>query len=423
MALIRPFRGVRYNPAVVGDLQQVVSPPYDVISAEHQTVLHLRSPYNAVRLDLNRDVERYSSAAKTFRDWLDREVLIQDQEPALYFYTQEFALKDGSRHKRAGVLAALHLEEFSSKMIRPHERTFESAKNDRLALLRSCQAHLSPIFFLYSKPDWSLAETLAPALAAPALVTVQDDQQTMHQLWRITDPALIAEVAAGLAHEPLIIADGHHRYETALRYRNERAVAQGRLSGDEPFAYVLAYLTNVREEGIVILPTHRLLREGPLPSPQHLRTALQRDFRIALFSPADAEAFFAALRAPGPGRRIGCALAGASHYWLLSFDERVTQGLPVSAPLRALDVTVLHDVIFQRFLGLPPEVQKQKLAYTIDAEEALQWVAERRCQAAFFLNPPTFAQVAAVCGRGETMPQKSTYFFPKLLTGLVFYQL
>ena len=423
MALIRPFRGVRYNPAVVGDLQEVVSPPYDVISAEQQTVLHLRSPYNAVRLDLNRDVERYSSAAKTLRDWLDQQVLIQDQEPSLYCYTQEFTLKDGSQHKRVGVLAAIRLEDFSAKLIRPHERTFESAKNDRLALLRSCQAHLSPVFLLYSKPAWSLTRTFAPVLAAPALMTVVDDQQTRHQLWRITDQALIAEVAAGLAHEPLIIADGHHRYETALRYRAERVAAQKQKSGDEPFDYVLAYLTNVREEGVVILPTHRLLCEGPLPSSQHLRAALHRDFRIALFSPADQQAFFTALRAPGPERRIGCALAVASHYWLLSFDERVTQGLPVSPPLRAVDVTVLHDVIFQRFLGLPAEMQKQRLAYTVDEEEALQWVAERRCQAAFFLNPTTFEQITAVCGRGETMPQKSTYFFPKLLTGLVFYQL
>ncbi|HEV8718471.1 MAG TPA: DUF1015 domain-containing protein [Candidatus Binatia bacterium] len=423
MALIRPFRGVRYDPAVVGDLQQVVSPPYDVISAEQQTVLHLRSPYNAVRLDLNRDVERYSSAAKTLRDWLERGVLIQDQEPSLYCYTQEFTLKDGSHHTRAGVLAALRLEEFSAKTIRPHERTFESAKNDRLALLRACQAHLSPVFLLYSKPAWSLTQTLAPALAAPALVTVEDDQQTRHQLWRITDQAFIAGVAAGLAHEPLIIADGHHRYETALHYRAERVAAQKHSGGDEPFNYVLAYLTNVWEGGVVILPTHRLLREGPLPSSQHLRAVLQRDFRIVLFSPADPQAFFAALRAPGSERRIGCALAGASHSWVLSFDERVTQGLPVSASLRAVDVTVLHDVIFQRFLGFPPEVQKQRLAYTVDEEEALRWVAERRCQAAFFLNPTTFAQVAEVCGHGETMPQKSTYFFPKLLTGLVFYRL
>jgi uncharacterized protein (DUF1015 family) len=150
---------------------------------------------------------------------------------------------------------------------------------------------------------------------------------------------------------------------------------------------------------------------------------LQRDFRLALFAPTDQTAFFAALRAPGAERRIGCVVAGSSHYWLLSFDERMTQGLPFSAPLRALDVTVLHEVLLSRFFGLPAELQKQKLAYTIDEEEALRLVAARQCQAAFFLNPTTFAQVADVCRSGETMPQKSTYFFPKLLTGLVFYKL
>jgi len=423
MALIRPFRGVRYNPAVMSNLQEIVSPPYDVISPEQQTLLHLRSPYNAVHLDLNWDPERYETAARRFRDWLERKVLVQDEEPALYFYTQEFTLKDGSRHKRAGVLVALRLEEFSSGMIRPHERTFENAKNDRLALLRSCRAHLSPVFCLYSGPGWALEQTLAPALASSPLMTVQDDQQTMHSVWCVTDRALIAEVAARLAREPLIIADGHHRYETALQYRIECVAAQGSTSGEEPFNYVLAYLTNAQEEGLVILPTHRLLCEGPLPSPQHLRTVLQRDFRMTLFPLTDPTAFFTALRAPGPERRIGCAFAGASHYWLLSFDQRVTQNLPVSAPLRALDVTVLHDVIFQKFLGMPPEVQKQKLSYTVNDEEALRLVSERLCQAAFFLTPTTFAQIAEVCAHGETMPQKSTYFFPKLLTGLVFYRL
>jgi uncharacterized protein (DUF1015 family) len=422
MALIQPFRGVRYNPAVVGDLQQVVSPPYDVISAEQQTALHLRSAYNAVRLDLSQDAERYASAARTWQEWLARGALIQEQEPALYFYTQEFTLTDGYPRRRAGVLAALRLEEFSSGRIRPHERTFEGAKHDRLALLRSCQAHLSPIFCLYSRSGWSPAQVLTPALAAPPLVAVQDDQQVIHQLWRVTDQALIAEVAAGLARESLIIADGHHRYETALRYRDERA-AHGSSTGEEPFNYVLTYLTNAQEDGLVILPTHRLLRDVPLPSPHNLRAVLRRDFRVALFSPAEPAAFLTALRAPGPDRRIGCALAGASHYWLLSFDERVAQTLPVSAPLRALDVTVLHDVLFQRFLGLSPEVQKQKLSYTIDEEKALRLVAERQCQAAFFLNPATFEQVARVCEHKETMPQKSTYFFPKLLTGLVFYRL
>src|SRR5439155_3830673 len=167
MALIQPFRGVRYNPAVVGDLQQVVSPPYDVISAEQQTALHLRSAYNAVRLDLNRDAERYASAARTWHEWLARGVLIQEQEPALYFYTQDFTLLDGSPHRRAGVLAALRLEEFSSGRIRPHERTFEGAKHDRLALLRACQAHLSPIFCSYPLQGCLRPRGLRPAWGPP----------------------------------------------------------------------------------------------------------------------------------------------------------------------------------------------------------------------------------------------------------------
>ena len=422
MAIIRPFRGVRYNPAVVGDLQHVVSPPYDVISSEQQTLLHLRSPFNAIHLDLNRDPERYAAAARTFASWLAQGAIFQEEEPALYYHVQEFTLKDGVPRRRVGVFAALHLEEFASGKIRPHERTFESAKADRLALLKACQAHLSSIFCLFSRPGWSLEQSCASAVSGTPIIDVVDDGSVSHKLWRVTDPALLSEIARQIENEPLIIADGHHRYETALRYRRE-CLEQGKSDGEEPFNYVLAYLTNAQEEGLVILPTHRLLQGVTMPNAQHLRLVLQREFRLSAFALENAEAFLAALHAPGANRRIGCAMAGANHYWLLSFDERITQGLPISTPLRALDVTVLHDVLFQRFLGLPPEVQKQQLTYAVDEEEALRRVAARQCQAAFLLNPTTFQQVVDVCEGGETMPQKSTYFFPKLLTGTIFYKL
>src|SRR5690349_1892653 len=163
MAIIRPFRGVRYNPAIAGDLSQLVSPPYDVISPEQQTELHLRSPYNAIHLDLNQDTDRYGAAAQRFHDWLQQGVLVQEAEPALYFYAQEFTLKDGIKRRRLGVFAALRLEEFSAGIIRPHERTFEGAKKDRLALLRACQAHLSSVFCVYGKHDWPLEEVARPA--------------------------------------------------------------------------------------------------------------------------------------------------------------------------------------------------------------------------------------------------------------------
>jgi uncharacterized protein (DUF1015 family) len=251
---------------------------------------------------------------------------------------------------------------------------------------------------------------------------VSDEVQTTHRMWRVTDPGLIAEVVNGLAQESLIIADGHHRYETALRYRAERS-AQSRGRNEESFDYVLTYLTNASDEGLVILPTHRLLQGITMPNLRDLRAVLQREFRVSLFSIDDTTAFLTALRTPGSDRRIGCAFAGAGQYWLLSFDDRATRSLPLSMPLRALDVTILHEVLLPRFLGLSAELQKQHLSYTIDEEEALQLVAQHQRQAVFLLNPTTFEQVANVCKSGETMSQKSTYFFPKLLTGLVFYRL
>ncbi|MSQ47298.1 MAG: DUF1015 domain-containing protein [Deltaproteobacteria bacterium] len=422
MAMIRPFRGVRYNPALVEDFSRVVSPPYDVISPEQQTLLHLRSPYNAVHLDFNQDSERYTAAAERLRDWLARDVLIRENEPALYFYSQEFTSQGGGKRRRIGVLAALRLEEFSSGIIRPHERTFEGAKKDRLDLLRSCQTHLSPIFCLYARKEWSLAQVAKSALAQPPLISLVDDKDVTHQVWNVTDPSVIAEVTKGLEQESLIIADGHHRYETALRYRQERG-AQGQSSGEEPYNFVMAYLTNAYDDGLVILPTHRLLQEVTMPNLRDLRTVLQRDFHVGQFALDQRGAFLTALSAPGPGRRIGSMFAGAGYYWLLSFDDRATRNLQHLSPqLRSLDVTVLHDILLQQFLGLSPEMQKQKLSYTIDADEALQRVIDRKYQAAFLLNPTSYDQVARVCGQAETMPQKSTYFYPKLLTGLVFQQ-
>lgn len=424
MALIRPFRGIRYNPAVVGDLRQVVSPPYDVISEQQQALLHMQSPYNAVHLDLNQDTQRYTVAAKTWQEWRQKEVLLQDPEPSLYVYSQDFTVpdprsKDAQTRRRTGILSAVQLEEFASGKVRPHERTFERAKSDRLALLRACQAHLSPVFLLYAKKDWSLEQMLAAELTAPPVLDVMDALSNRNRLWRVTDPQRIAEVTNGLVDDSLIIADGHHRYETALQYRRERTEQDGG-QPEALFHNVLAFVTNAEEEGLVILPTHRLIHSARLPSVSNLRAVLKRDFRVSLYSLDKPDDFFAALH-HGPDRRIGCVLAGSPHYWLLTFDERITHGLETSPALRALDVTVLHDVIFERFLGLTPELQKTQVSYSSDTEEALEAIKNTQCQAVFFLNSTPYDQVAQVCAGGETMPQKSTYFYPKLLTGLVFY--
>ncbi len=420
MAQIRPFRGIRYNPAVAGDLQALVCPPYDVISEHQQTLLHSQNPYNAVHLDLNQAAERYTTAAKLWHVWRDKRVLMQDPEPSLYVYSQDFSLPDGSSRRRTGILSAVRLEEFSSGVIRPHEQTFEDAKKDRLALLRVCQAQLSPVFLLYAR-NWSIERVLAAELTTRPIIAVTDGQGNRHTVWRVTNSALIAEVVAGLSAESLIIADGHHRYETALRYCHENLGAH--TAPDAALRYVLAYVTNAEDEGVVILPTHRLVHDAPLPSVDELRAVFSRHFWLRSYARADE--FFAALQddVGDSERRIGCMLAGAEQYWLLSFDERINWNSDRSAALRAIDVTVLHDVLLQRILNLTPEQQEETVSYTSSAREALQAVTERRCQAAFFLNPTPYQQVQQVCIGGETMPHKSTYFYPKLLTGLVFYNL
>lgn len=416
MARIRPFRALRYDPDVVGDIEHVVAPPYDVISAEQQHLLHLRSPYNAVHLDFNSAADRYAAAATTLQTWCAQGALRRDATPSIYGYAQDFTLDDGQPRRRLGFFAALRVEDFASGVIRPHERTFERAKEDRLALLRACRTHLSSIFCLYAGKGWALAETLHVE-SARTDVDVRDAAGVRHRVWPISDPEMIASLAAKLADEPLIIADGHHRYETALRYSREREAPSG---GDEPFRYVLAYLTDANDAGLTILPTHRLLREIRLPAAVDLFRVLSRDFRVTRYPLSARDAFSRALTEPGPARRIGCVVAGAEHYWLLSFDERAVRGLTVSPALKDLDVTVLHDVIFAGVLGLPPDVQKQRVTYTSDEAAALDSVANGEHQAAFLLRPTSFAQVGRICAGGETMPQKSTYFYPKLLTGLVF---
>ncbi len=379
MAVVRPLAGLRYDPARAGDVGQLLAPPYDVITAAEQAELYARSPYNVIRLILPREAERGAAAARTLREWIAAGILAPDPEPALYLYTQQFSLPDGSTRRRDGLLCRLRLEDFSSGVVRPHERTLPGPKADRLALLRATGANLSAIFGLYARPGEPVRELLAGAQLGAPLVDVSG----WHQLWRVTDASAIARVEAALADQTIIIADGHHRYETALAYRDEQR-------GNEAAAYVLAYLANMEEEGVVILPTHRLVRR-PLGA---LATRLGESFAV---EPANARR-----RAAG---EIDCVLP----------DRRLRlRDLP--PVLRGLAVELLRRAILEPILGVGPE----DLEFTHDDEEAIAAVAAGRAAAAFLLNPPTMAEVREVCLAGEVMPEKSTYFYPKLATGLVF---
>ena len=387
MAVVRPLQGLRYDPARAGDLGLVLAPPYDVITPREQAELHARSPYNVIRLILPEEADRGAAAARTLREWVARGLLVRDPTPAVYLYSQRFSLPDGTSRRRDGLLCRLRLEKFGAGIVRPHERTLPGPKADRLAILRATGANLSPIFGLYARPGEPV-RALVGALGEPVV-----DVNDWHQLWRLTDPAVIARIEAALAPETIIIADGHHRYETALQYRDEQR-------GNEAAAYVLAYLANMEEEGVVILPTHRLVR-GPLPA--RLEERLRETFEV--------EPLPATRRRAG---EIDCVLPDR-RLRLRPRPAALARLAALPAVLRTLDVELLHRAILAPILGVDAAV----LEFTHDDHEAADAVAAGHAAAAFLLNPPSIAAVRAVCLAGELMPEKSTYFYPKLATGLV----
>ena len=396
MAEVHPFRGVRYDPARVPALADVLAPPYDVISAAEQAALYERSPYNAVRLILPREADRGAAAAATLRAWMDEGVLARDAEPCFYFYSQHFRLADGSSHVRDGVLCRLGLEEFSTGVVRPHERTFPGPKADRLALLRATGAYLSPIFGLYARPGERLRDVAG--IAGPPFVAATLPNGEVHQLWRVIKPAAVACVQHALAGETVYIADGHHRYETGLAYRRERGGA-----GDS--GTILAFLSNMEEEGLVVLPTHRLVRPPLTRDAAAVAAALGERFHVEPMPERGAR----------PAGAIDCVLP--DRRLRLRPKPGVAEALSDFPPaVRGLEVAVLQGAILGPVLGVGPS----DLEFTHDDAEAIAAVASGRAAAALLVNPPTMAQVRAVCLAGELMPEKSTYFYPKLADGLVF---
>ena len=390
MAVVRPLRGLRYDAARAGDPGLLLAPPYDVVTPREQAELQARSPYNVIRLILPEEADRGAAAARTLREWVEHGLLVPDPAPAVYLYSQRFSLPDGTSRRRDGLLCRLRLEEFSTGVVLPHERTLPGPKADRLSILRATGANLSPIFGLYARPGEPVRE-LVGALGEPVV-----DVNGWHQLWRVTDPAVIARVERALAPETIIIADGHHRYETALQYRDEQR-------GNQGAEYVLAYLANTEEEGVVILPTHRLVR-GPLPlAPERLEDRLRESFEAEPLPPERRRA-----------GEIDCLLADR-RLRLRPRPATLARLAALPPVLRTLDVELLHRAILEPVLG----VDAAGLEFTHDDEEAADAVAAGRAAAAFLLNPPSIAAVRAVCLDGELMPEKSTYFYPKLATGLV----
>jgi uncharacterized protein (DUF1015 family) len=427
MVRIAPFRGVFYNSKKIRDLSKVVAPPYDVISRDEQERLYRKSPYNFVRLDLSQEPDTYNAVAQLFANWQAEQIFVRDEVPAIYFLTHRFVLNSGEKERR-GFFAVTELQEFSSGTIRPHEKTLEAPKEDRLRLMLACHAQLSPIFALYAEPKQTINRALAEHVeGATPFIEVKPEGSGECRLWRITDADVIHRVQREMKDQRLLIADGHHRYEATLSYRNQVRRERGLWSGREAFNYIMAYFANMNDENVVILPTHRLVR-GYAPQPfLQLEEALQKYFYLEQYpkTPDGKSWFLKALKNGAKKHRlIGASFKRDPRYLILRLkNKRIMQRLAkdLSAPLRELDVSILHILVLEHILGMPPEQQEngEAIRYSQDEETVLQTLEKEDFQAAFILNPPKSEDILTIANGGEKMPQKSTYFYPKLISGLI----
>jgi len=430
MPRVLPFQGVRYNAARVPDITRVTAPPYDMIPPAEQEELYRRDPHNVVRLILGREqengrpVDRYTNAARDYRHWRSEGILAQDETPSIYLYREDYAWA-GRAYQRLGLIARIGIDEFGGGAF-AHESTMSGPKADRLRLLQACEANFSQIFALYSDPDGSVEAPLVAATSVPPLVSFDDGKGVVHNLWRVEDPALIARARAGFAGKPFIIADGHHRYETALEYR--RLMRQEPARFRESMDSVMMCLVRMESPGLTILPFHRML---VAPGPERIleRIGVAFDFEERPL-PADRSTWTAATQEllGGDGTVFGLYRGGPTLTLL-----RPKAGYDLSRHLRPgtsglvadLDVTVLHQVIIAGLLGLEEQrlVQEGGIRFFTKTEDAAAEIEAGRGAAAFLLRPSRIDQVWRIATAGQRMPQKSTNFYPKLISGLVFNEL
>lgn len=411
MAHIIPFHGILYNQKKVKDLSKVVTPPYDVISPKKQDDYYKKSPYNVVRLDFGK--EPYTRASHLVNKWLKGGILYRDEVPAFYFHTHTYCLKNNLKRTRSGFIALVKIEDFESGVILPHEKTFKKVSSDRLELLRHCEANFSQIFALYPDKTNKINKLLNSKISQPE-IELKDEEGSIHRLWKITDANTIKKIQKEIGKTPLFIADGHHRYETALNYRNERRMNDKKFTGKEPYNYVMMYLSNMDDVGLTILPTHRLLKDC---SPFKI-SELEKYFSIKKIP--ELKTLISQMDAAGTKEHLfGLFLSGEKTFLLLKLKDRghVIEKLEHGKPEEwaELDVVILHYILIHTIF----KAKEEDIFYTADIETACRKVEQKEAKAAILLNPTKISQVKKIASLGERMPHKSTYFYPKILTGLV----
>jgi uncharacterized protein (DUF1015 family) len=434
---LRPFRGIVYHPAHGDDLFALLSPPYDVISPQERDIYYQRHPYNVVRLIYGRDEpgdtpddNRYTRAAQYLQTWLRQGVLRREAQPALYLCAEEYGLPDGTSRERQGLIALCRLEPYERGIILPHEETSPVPKRMLFDLRAAVEANLDQVFALYADDTGRLQEILAAQRQQPARLSFRDQDQRLHRVWAMSEPSVVRSIQDLLADSWALIADGHHRYETCLEYQQMMRQSMPHVTGHEWFNFTMLYLTDIHDPGLTILPTHRVLR-GLSPAlvqqiPDRLRDTCELE-AFPYHTPAERQAqrqrLTQEMRRRGRSAHVFGLYTGGETLWLLTYRRSLTTPEPTAADEEhdaTLDVSLLHDVLLHKVLGI--EVREDTIAFTQDDAVALDLVARRDYQVAFLLNPTRVGQIVQHAMAGKRMPRKSTYFYPKLLTGIVLHQ-
>lgn len=416
MTEIRPFQGIHYNPEKISNPSKVMCPPYDVISVAQQDGFHNKNEHNFIRLEHakdkagdNAEQNKYTRAKDILNQWLSSGVLVQDENPAIYYYRQEYKVQ-GERHSRLGFIAAMKIQDAKDSKIFPHENTHAAAKEDRFKLWTSVGANLSPIFVCFSDRERKVEKIFITHLAVTKpLFDVTDDDGVKHLFWKLDDPKLVSQIVASLSNQSLFIADGHHRYEVACEIRRQKIAKIGKPTGQEPFNYVMTYFTNIDSRDLKIFPMHRIVTKlpGQLSFLEEFfrmdRIKAKNDFMVLLAKAGQNEHAF------GLYTKEGYMLLRLKNKSLI--DKVIQEG---SKDYRRLDATILKYFVFDK-LG----VKSEDIIYTKDSIEVITQVDEGIADAGFIMNPVKISQLKAVALNGEKMPPKTTYFYPKVLSGLV----
>ena len=437
MAEIRPFRGVRYNQSLVNDLSVVICPPYDIITAQMEQELYHQSGYNFIRLESGRELpqdtvsdNKYTRSAATLEQWLKQGVLEVDEAPAIYLHDHYFTYQ-GREYRRRGIIVCVRLEEWDKMVIRPHEGTLAEPKGDRLSLLWACRSNTSPILALFEDQEQQVSLVLSAQERNKPVISSSSAGGERHNVWAITEPEAINQICRSLAQQPLYIADGHHRYESALIYQREKRACFSSVSGDEAFNFVLIELVDFSDAGLIILPPHRLVRGISKSTLDELMAKLKSFFEIEELP----------LSMPGVWQKVDDLLTGseanlvklvlfglaAERLFVLKLREftDVSRMIPYfhSELYKRLDVDIVDNVILEKLLGLSSGREEAILGYCYDRLEAVNRVIDGEYQLAFLLSPVKAEVIKAIADAGDKMSRKSTYFYPKVPGGLVFSRL